>query len=538
MKKISLFLALALVCAALFCASAPGEAEELLPEAVAVEAAANDAEEQEMRINYKIDKTSANKGDVITATWDYENIAEPFSYVSACWLVEFDGAGSTKEVVRTGDKASKSLSLTVLEDYTMARLWVGVGGADDRSTFALSDPIPLNVTPASDPTPAATPEAGTTPAPTPTGGQHMHSFANGVCTICGYRCPHEKTWKASGETTTRNYVDTGSDAYHQEEIVVTPPIEICESCNQLVNFQPAVTTTNQMGHAYEQKDGKYVCQLCGHVDTCLHENLTIQSDDLVYEDYRDNKFHRQTLKKGSSVQEAWCEDCGVIFDLNELDYNFEKYELHNYKYDVNPNGICAVCGHVNTCQHNGMAMSYTGQRIYDIGDEMYHYLFVSFSKTEEEKVRYCPDCGREFVNDPERVNGYPIPHVFDDEGVCTVCGHKRLGPAIPNVYALDLSGVTKTNETGGTGVVKRTEGNQPATGLYARVTWVYTLSNEDTFAYCAMKDVIANGDEITFNMVSPKAPYGATLEAVQVALVKDEFADEKGTYEALASAKK
>ncbi len=109
---------------------------------------------------------------------------------------------------------------------------------------------------------------------------------------------------------------------------------------------------------------------------------------------------------------------------------------------------------------------------------------------------------------------------------------------IPNKYELDLSGVNKTNNTSGKGILKVTQGNQPVEGLYARVTWVYTLSNDDSFAYCAMKTVVVGEDGITFNMVSPKAPYGATLDAVQVALVTDEFADGKGTYDALATARK
>ena len=111
--------------------------------------------------------------------------------------------------------------------------------------------------------------------------------------------------------------------------------------------------------------------------------------------------------------------------------------------------------------------------------------------------------------------------------------------SIPNKYKLDLSEVTKTNNTSGKGTVVRTEGDDYMGGLYARVTWVYTLSNDDSFAYCAMKEVILNGkDTLTFNMVSPKAPYGATLDAVQVALVTDPEADAKGAYTALASARK
>ncbi len=104
-------------------------------------------------------------------------------------------------------------------------------------------------------------------------------------------------------------------------------------------------------------------------------------------------------------------------------------------------------------------------------------------------------------------------------------------------YTLDLSGVTKTNNTSGSGKVK-ISGTNPGKALYARVTWVYTLSNGDSFAYCAMKNVVFSGSSGTFNMVSPKAPYGATLDAVQVALVDDPEADSKGAYTSFATAKK
>ena len=540
MKKwIGLFLTAALLCGALLSGAALGEVSQIetvetVPAMAAAGEAENAAETQEMKINYSFDKQTASAGEVITATWSYENVVEPLMYMHASWLVDIDGTTST-EVVKDLDKSHNSLSLTVEENYLRARLWVTVGDADGKSCFVLSAYLNLNGAASVTPMPATTAQA----TPQPTAPQdHTHNYEDGVCRICGYQCPHTKTWLAEEGTTTTTYKDTGSNAYHKEENTVSFGIEFCEECDKLVNFKPAETVTLQMGHVYEKRDGQYVCSKCGHVNTCTHEGLTIQNPDLVYEDFGDNRYHRQTLNKSSSAQEAWCEECGVTFDLNELDYIYEKYELHDYRYDVNPNGICAICGHVNTCQHDGMPMAYDGERFFDVGDETYHYLLVTFNESLNETIRSCPDCGREFVYDPVRTGGYPIAHSYDDEGICVKCGHKRVGPVIPNVYALDLSGVTKTNETGGTGIVKRTEGNQPATGLYARVTWVYTLSNEDTFAYCAMKDVIANGDEITFNMVSPKAPYGATLEAVQVALVKDEFADEKGTYEALASAKK
>lgn len=103
-------------------------------------------------------------------------------------------------------------------------------------------------------------------------------------------------------------------------------------------------------------------------------------------------------------------------------------------------------------------------------------------------------------------------------------------------YSINLTDVTKTNNTAGKGTVTAANGNLGSTLLYARVTWVYTLSSGDSFAYCAMKTV--EMDNGSFNMVSPKAPYGATLDSVQIALVTDPYADASGTYTALATARK
>ena len=127
---------------------------------------------------------------------------------------------------------------------------------------------------------------------------------------------------------------------------------------------------------------------------------------------------------------------------------------------------------------------------------------------------------------------------------CSVCGEILEAPVevpmitVDNKYEIDLDKVTKGGETRGTGEVKIVEGNQKAPQLYARVTWVYELANGDSFAYCAMKEVKSAEDALTFNMTSPKQPYGATLVDVQIALVTDAEADASGSYNALATAKK
>ena len=88
---------------------------------------------------------------------------------------------------------------------------------------------------------------------------------------------------------------------------------------------------------------------------------------------------------------------------------------------------------------------------------------------------------------------------------------------VENKYAIDLSKVEKNDTTAGDGVVKVVEGNQSVPKLYARVTWVYELSNGDSFAYCAMKNV--ERSNLSFNMAhSDWLP-----TAVKSSLFKDNY---------------
>ena len=102
-------------------------------------------------------------------------------------------------------------------------------------------------------------------------------------------------------------------------------------------------------------------------------------------------------------------------------------------------------------------------------------------------------------------------------------------------YQLDISGVEIGDTTSGRGIVL-TEENDPG-ALYVRVTWVYDMSDGQTFAFCAVKDVMADeGGMLYFKMVGPSAPPSCTLISVRMALVTDEMADASGAYNALALA--
>ncbi len=405
--------------------------------------------------------------------------------------------------------------------------WVQLFGIDPNAAPA----------PTATPTPTATVQPTATPSPMP--APHEHDFVDGICTECGYACPHENTWHSSGGYTSTKYTDTGSNAKHLAEVTVMSDIEICADCDTWVNSTPSENVTGLFWHDYEERDGQYVCVKCGHVNTCPHEKVFILAVGTTYEDFGDNLNHRVTFRKGTEVQDGWCEDCGLDFSDTTLKEDYTQVETHSYSYDVNDNGICEDCGHVNTCTHPNVKSEYFGAVVFDTGDDTYHYLYEGLTDLAGDLVEYCPDCGKEFDYSFLETGKYPIAHTYDENGVCTECGHVRAQQQeTGNKYEIDLSGVEKTNNTSGTGTVKLVSGSQPVEGLYARVTWVYTLSNGDSFAYCAMKKVEVSDSSITFKMVSPKAPYGATLDSVQVALVTDPEADAKGSYDALATGRK
>ena len=120
---------------------------------------------------------------------------------------------------------------------------------------------------------------------------------------------------------------------------------------------------------------------------------------------------------------------------------------------------------------------------------------------------------------------------YTNDGNVTLYAVWRANSVSDGTYSFDLSGVIKSSKTTGYGKVKGTS----AGSLYARVTWVYTLKDGQSLAYCAIKPV--DSADMRFSMVSPSAPFGAKLDTVQLALVTDQGADQSGAYSALAFAK-
>ena len=68
---------------------------------------------------------------------------------------------------------------------------------------------------------------------------------------------------------------------------------------------------------------------------------------------------------------------------------------------------------------------------------------------------------------------------------------------------------------------------QSQNGLYLRVTYVYTLSSGESRAECRTVSVQSDG---SFQLTNPATPAGATLDAIQAALVTDANSHLGGAY--------
>ena len=380
-------------------------------------------------------------------------------------------------------------------------------------------------------------------------------------------CPHESFHvEACGyDEETAQYQDYGDEEFHFAKYTSAIYCKVCDDCWEIMWDEaekrplPGVWVTIEE-HSYENG----VCERCGHVrkgeddpddpgweedpEDCEHKNVIrkyyFDFDSATYKAV-DNRTHSVTaLCLG---YEYSCPDCYEYWTEE-----FPEEETHSFEEEhFYSEGVCVDCGYKNTCEHKNVVdegwivekggIEVTFQQI--PGNDKEHYL----AGGSISRYIYCKDCGENlwwrYKSIYDENGGVPFDKPVTEEhyfvnGVCVGCGYVLGQAAEEPELQIDLAGITKTNATSGTGAVKVAKGTAPTEQLYARVTWVYTLSNGDSFAYCAMKAVKSEADTLTFNMVSPKAPYGATLDAVQVALVTDGEADSKGSYEALATAKK
>lgn len=159
-----------------------------------------------------------------------------------------------------------------------------------------------------------------------------------------------------------------------------------------------------------------VCDNCGY--ECEHSNLSEPvnkwDDEDVTIEAIDNKNHHIS---GKGRTEAWCEDCGKQFIIEE-NVEIDEEEQHHYE-----DGVCSICNHKNTCEHPNME---DPQNYWDDEDVKFEEIDNKYHRVTGigGKEAYCPDCGIwEIVEENVEIDEQ-VPHAYED-GVCRLCKHKN-----------------------------------------------------------------------------------------------------------------
>ena len=217
------------------------------------------------------------------------------------------------------------------------------------------------------------------------------------------------------------------------------------------------------------------------------------------------------------------------------------YTFNNGEFDLGDCGKSATayfyCVH---CKDGGVEAQHTAEgdaalkkvaipaREHVWGDWVLRYQIGAGENEYAYYIRECKVCGKtdELItkDDPRNSEAKPV----EEKPV-----------VVPRKYAVDASGVANGAGTAEVTLTAGTiEGFKPNEEVYARVTWVYTLSDGSTFAYAAMAPIsVSSAGKITVEVAGASTPRGATLEEVQVALTDDAKANTKGEFNQLAGAK-
>ena len=246
------------------------------------------------------------------------------------------------------------------------------------------------------------------------GWESGHNYnENGVCEDCGHvnDCAHENTnteFNFDWDAVTYESVD---DRNHQVTGTGTETTT-CEDCGMVLSSVEE-ERSEEFSHNYDE-DG--VCENCGHVNGCAHENTYTNFDfdwsTVTYEPV-DNKYHRVI---GTATEYTYCNDCGILVNTEII----EGYSRDDYTHNYNENGVCEDCGHVNDCAHEQTVINSEfdwDTATYEPVDNKYH--LVTGTSTES---TYCRDCGM-LINSEEVEQSEEYTHVYDEDGVCEKCGH-------------------------------------------------------------------------------------------------------------------
>ena len=293
-------------------------------------------------------------------------------------------------------------------------------------------------------------------------GEFAHDYdENGVCLQCQHQntCKHEHKKAVSTVYEAEQY--TALDNTYHSLAGTGATWFRCIDCGQdRLELQENVPVSIKERHWYGQVG---VCDSCGHVNTCTHENMIEDTWPMdvgnCEEIPGDNYSHIAQVYLEHNYS---CPDCAYY--KNEDD-NVPTTMRLRHSYDEN--GICFECGHKNTCAHENV---YTWRDLEGVvfseiaGDNRYCQAYAA----QYGVITECEDCGqtlnREFHNEPitERWG-----HDYDANGECTRCGHvNTCEHAHLNTYTWWQNDNTVTYQ--------EIEGNNElhrATGLYCEYTY-------------------------------------------------------------------
>ena len=243
-----------------------------------------------------------------------------------------------------------------------------------------------------------------------------HTFAGGVCTVCGYACPHADTYEwyePDYDASTYTPVDAWTHTYAEHGTLKT----VCENCGATVSEKEEVRTGTG-SHAYF--DG--VCDLCGAENACPHDLTTVE---YVWDEPTYVKIDENTHKMAYDAEGyITCLRCGETVGTTPVRH-VEMIEEHSfYEGECYCGATCEVvqCDHANRAEvwdpEDDEVVELTGTDVYNHTGVFERYFYPM-----------CVDCGERFYDEGhwETVTGtsaHYIDFALSSPGVgCMVCGY-------------------------------------------------------------------------------------------------------------------
>ena len=247
--------------------------------------------------------------------------------------------------------------------------------------------------------------------------EEIHTLdADGVCTVCGYACPHTDTYEwyePDYDASTYTPVDAWTHTYAEHGTLQT----VCENCGATVSEKEEFRTGTG-SHAYF--DG--VCDLCGAENACPHDLTTVE---YVWDEPTYVKIDENTHKMAYDAEGyITCLRCGETVGTTPVRH-VEMIEEHSfYEGECYCGATCEVvqCDHANRVEvwdpDDDEVVELTGTDVYNHTGVFKRYFYPM-----------CVDCGERFYDEGhwETVTGTSA-HYFDfvmthPEVGCMACGY-------------------------------------------------------------------------------------------------------------------